>query len=656
MLLEDGTVRVTNFSAGIDQLWQLPTSIRFHSPQLCKGEAPSATDDVYAFGVLMLELASGRRIFQGLDESSIQERTFASDLPYLPSAAGLHAASSAALAFDPKQRPPYHQLLALLPGAHAEPVTIVDNLHVLERRSKRLATGLIQAQVVTPHHRLKQQALMAVYADQTVSADLWALWQSSAHKMPRLHHPRLLPVLATASLGQPHPSQALVAADVPCILDMQQTLSTWQARKCVTIDVLSALEYLLARRFVPTNLSLANVYLDNGNAKLFGLVLSSDEGSLEAVTGIYTRFLQDAFQCLSVLHMDEPLRQLLTMAMHPQPQSEVGKSATALSLLALQASDIANGNAKWHLPWSALSMVKFLGEGSFGRVSLMTVGNDYTSPNLRLVASQTKDPLQYVAVKELLDDNCEAEFRQELSIMTKIRHPHLVTLLHHVDEPGHQALVLEYLDGGSLDDWLESPLGMSASEPVMFGVVQSIAAGMAELARLKIVHRDLAARNVLVSNDASIVKVSDYGLSRSMTINVNDDSAYYRVETSRPLPLRWIAVEALISKKFTEATDVYAFGVTIGEIFDGARLPLEELDDTAIITLLTSSLRKMQHGTAVAPLYPVPPRCPPLLGSLMQQCVAMSADERPSFNTILDLLKQDASIVDWTADESESRL
>lgn len=54
------------------------------------------------------------------------------------------------------------------------------------------------------------------------------------------------------------------------------------------------------------------------------------------------------------------------------------------------------------------------------------------------------------------------------------------------------------------------------------------------------VHRDLAARNVLLGRDL-VAKVSDYGLSRSMTVgdDADGESSYYRVSTSRPLPVRW---------------------------------------------------------------------------------------------------------------------
>jgi hypothetical protein len=50
------------------------------------------------------------------------------------------------------------------------------------------------------------------------------------------------------------------------------------------------------------------------------------------------------------------------------------------------------------------------------------------------------------------------------------------------------------------------------------------------------------------------VKVADYGLSRD--IDADNDRAYYRIQTSRPLPLRWSAPEVLRSLQFSVKTDV----------------------------------------------------------------------------------------------------
>ena len=60
---------------------------------------------------------------------------------------------------------------------------------------------------------------------------------------------------------------------------------------------------------------------------------------------------------------------------------------------------------------------------------------------------------------------------------------------------------------------------------------------MVALTRAEVVHRDIAARNVLVEGSRSqlAVKIADFGLSRETT----DDKNYYRVQTGRPLPVRW---------------------------------------------------------------------------------------------------------------------
>ena len=80
------------------------------------------------------------------------------------------------------------------------------------------------------------------------------------------------------------------------------------------------------------------------------------------------------------------------------------------------------------------------------------------------------------------------------------------------------------------------------------------------LSCLGIIHRDLACRNVLVGDDKSL-KVSDFGMSRLLP----PDEVY--VPTSHgPLPLRWMAIEALFYRKFSTKTDVWSYGVVLWEI------------------------------------------------------------------------------------------
>ena len=80
------------------------------------------------------------------------------------------------------------------------------------------------------------------------------------------------------------------------------------------------------------------------------------------------------------------------------------------------------------------------------------------------------------------------------------------------------------------------------------------------LASLDIVHRDLACRNILVGENKSL-KISDFGMSRE----VAGDEIYVKTTKGR-LPWKWMAIESIINREFTSASDVWAYGVVLWEI------------------------------------------------------------------------------------------
>ena len=80
------------------------------------------------------------------------------------------------------------------------------------------------------------------------------------------------------------------------------------------------------------------------------------------------------------------------------------------------------------------------------------------------------------------------------------------------------------------------------------------------LASIGIVHRDLACRNILVGEGKSL-KISDFGMSRL----VEADDVYVK-NTKGRLPWKWMAIESIVNREFTSASDVWSYGVVIWEI------------------------------------------------------------------------------------------
>ena len=80
------------------------------------------------------------------------------------------------------------------------------------------------------------------------------------------------------------------------------------------------------------------------------------------------------------------------------------------------------------------------------------------------------------------------------------------------------------------------------------------------LSSLDIVHRDLACRNILVGEKKTL-KISDFGMSRLVPAD-----EVYVITSNGLLPLRWMAIESILHREFTTASDVWSYGIVLWEI------------------------------------------------------------------------------------------
>ena len=89
--------------------------------------------------------------------------------------------------------------------------------------------------------------------------------------------------------------------------------------------------------------------------------------------------------------------------------------------------------------------------------------------------------------------------------------------------------------------------------------------------------QDLAARNVLVG-EGEICKVADFGLLRELP----SDMSIYQSQSLLPLPIRWMPPEAISERLFSEASDVWSYGVLQWELFNPYTLPYKGMSNEQV--------------------------------------------------------------------------
>ncbi|KAK4489141.1 hypothetical protein RD792_004935 [Penstemon davidsonii] len=167
------------------------------------------------------------------------------------------------------------------------------------------------------------------------------------------------------------------------------------------------------------------------------------------------------------------------------------------------------------------------------------------------------------------------EFQAEISVLTKVRHRHLVALLGYCVNGSERLLVYEYMPQGTLSqhlfEWRE--LGyrfLTWKQRVT--VALDVARGVEylhSLAQQSFIHRDLKPLNILLSDDMR-AKVADFGLVK------NAPDGKYSIETRLAGTFGYLAPEYAATGRVTTKVDVYAFGVVLMELITGRKA----LDET----------------------------------------------------------------------------
>ena len=254
------------------------------------------------------------------------------------------------------------------------------------------------------------------------------------------------------------------------------------------------------------------------------------------------------------------------------------------------------------------------------------LGEGGSSQVYRAVGPGGAVAIKLLAPASELDEHARARLRREATALAQVRHPSLVALLDHGDDPDFGTyLVLPLLPGRTL----RATFGDRAHCPeAAIALVLPIVGAVGALHAAGYVHRDLKPENVMAGPDGTIT-VIDLGLAwrAGLTQHTETGAAVGSVGYMAPEQIEGRAVDA--------RADVYAIGVMLYECVVGRR----------------PFARPRANEEAAAALVGVCPRltaadrrADDALAELVAACLALDPTARP---TSADLEARLLAMVDW---------
>jgi serine/threonine-protein kinase len=164
-------------------------------------------------------------------------------------------------------------------------------------------------------------------------------------------------------------------------------------------------------------------------------------------------------------------------------------------------------------------------------------------------------------------------FHTEAQAQARLNSPHVVTLHELMDHPVGKVLVLEYVEGETLESRLRHYGPLTVSDAVR--VFEQAMRGVEHIHHMGVVHRDLKPSNIFITRDGEI-KLMDFGIARLMD---NRDTSQNGAMVGT---LLYISPEQINGRETDGRSDVYTLGISLFEAVTG-RLPFERRTDYALM-------------------------------------------------------------------------
>ncbi len=204
---------------------------------------------------------------------------------------------------------------------------------------------------------------------------------------------------------------------------------------------------------------------------------------------------------------------------------------------------------------------------------------------------------RYVAVKILRSEFTDDEefvkrFRVEAQAAASLNHPNIVSIYDVGKQDDAQYIVMEFIDGITLKDYINQSGAMPWKEAVSIAI--QICSALEQAHKNQIVHRDIKPHNIMLTKEG-IAKVTDFGIARAVT------SATITMVGSTIGSVHYFSPEQARGGYTDEKSDLYSLGVTLYEMVTG-KVPFD--GDSPVAVALKHIQEKAERPADVNPTIP----------------------------------------------------
>lgn len=242
-----------------------------------------------------------------------------------------------------------------------------------------------------------------------------------------------------------------------------------------------------------------------------------------------------------------------------------------------------------------LATTKF--QGPLGDISVKVAIKEFFARDLNL---RHPDGTVEEVSSGSLSGKYAKDFQREAKNLSSLKHPNIINVLEAFSENNTHYYVMEYLDRGNLDDYIQSKERLSEFEAL--DIASQISSALSYMHSHKMLHLDLKPKNVMRRSDGSVCLI-DFGLSKQYESSGEPESSTtIGLGTPGYAPLEQGSSDERMN--FAPTLDIYALGASIFKMLTGKTpprasdimndgFPSEELDTLGVSPETIAKVERM---------------------------------------------------------------